>query len=55
MGGGCLAVVSALACMGVQLMGQSHIALGEGEAELPLAPVFLTISPLHPSEGAPGS
>lgn len=34
-------MVSALVCMGVQLVGQSHIALGEGEAELPPAPVFL--------------
>lgn len=41
MEGGWLAVVSALACIGVQLMGQSHIALGEGETELPSAPVFL--------------
>lgn len=41
MGGGWLAVVLALVCMGVQLVGQSHIALGEGEVELPPAPVFL--------------
>lgn len=34
-------MVSALVCMGVQLVGQSHIAVGEGEAELPPAPVFL--------------
>lgn len=46
MGGEWLAVVSALVYMGVQLVGQSHIALREGEAELPPAPVFLP-SPLY--------
>lgn len=39
-------MVSALVCVGVQLVRQSHIALGEGEAELPPAPVFL-LSPLY--------
>lgn len=39
-------MVSALVFMGVQFVGQSHIALGEGEAELPPAPVFLP-SPLY--------
>lgn len=48
-------MVSALVCMGVQLVGQSHIALGEGEAELPPAPVFLPPSPVHLPEGAPDS